>query len=511
MKRRRKRINQKQNNSMKDELLKLSQGISSKAIASGYFIKAGIHSDRALKVFLKKVLMTVIPDRVICNNKYHRSPFSFISDIFLKRVEDALLHANRSGGKSYGAGLLTWLRGVFDGGSTRLLGGSWDQSEKSYEEFANCWEISGLKPQFVVGEVQKSETRLKNKAKIEILAASMTSVRGPHQPNLILDELEEMKRKVFEAALSQPQTEGKAKASTIYMSTMHKADGLMAELLDTYKERHLTLYQWCIFEILSSCVDFKCSTCPISGICPGKQMKNANGYYSIHDLQKKMYQLNQEDFEVEWLCEKPEKKHLVYSKFNEDRVVDCPYNPGLSVELALDFGGVHPFVVLVIQRVPALGDVIVDEIYIGAVDNPYVIELARARDWWKAAQRRPAYCDPTRQDLIREWRKAGINAQSVRSLIDDISLVRTKIAPMKGKPSLHVHKGCEHTIWEFNHYRSKDDNTPEDKNNHAMEAVRRYVRATKGMTDERPGVKLGRSKSLLGVSLDKWPLFKKEI
>ncbi len=500
---------------MKDNLLKLSQGISPKAIASGYFIKAGIHSDRALKVFLLKVLSTVIPDQVICNNKYHRSPFQFISDIFLKRVEDALLHANRSGGKSYGAGLLTWLRGVFDGGSTRLLGGSWDQSEKSYEEFANCWEVSGLKSQYVVGEVQKSETRLRNKAKVEILAASMTSVRGPHQPNLILDELEEMRRKVFEAALSQPQTEGKAKASTIYMSTMHKSDGLMAELLDTYQERHLTLYQWCIFEILESCKDYKCSTCPITSICSrcclGKQMKNANGYYSIHDLQKKMYQLNQEDFEVEWLCEKPEKKHLVYSKFDDDRIIDCPYNPGLSLELATDFGGVHPFVVLVIQKVPAFGDVIVDEIYIENVDNPYVIELARARDWWKAAERRPAYCDPTRQDLIREWQAAGISAQGVRSLIDDISLVRTKITPMKGKPSLHVHKGCEKTIYEFGHYRNKGDGAPEDKHNHAMEAIRRYVRANKGLTDERPRVRLGITRSLLGRSLDKWPLFRKEV
>lgn len=496
-----------------DDLLKLSQGLSKKAVTSGYFLKAGIHSDRALKVFLANVLDTVIPDRVNCGNKFHRSPFQFISDVFLKRTEDALIHANRSGGKSYDAGLLTFLRSVFTAASTRLLGGSWDQSEKSYEEFASCWEVSGLKPQLVIGEVEKSQTRLRNRAKVEILAASMTSVRGPHQPDLILDELEEMKRKVFNAALSQPQSKGKAVASTLYMSTMHKADGLMAEMLDTYKERHLSLYQWCVFEVLASCVDYKCSTCPISSICPGKQMKSANGYYAIHDFEKKMYQLNQEDLEVEWLCEKPEKKHLVYSKFDEDRVVDCPYNPGLSLELALDFGGVHPFVVLVIQRVPELGDVVVDEIYIENVDNPYVIELARARPWWKAARRRPAYSDPTRQDLIREWKDAGVNAQGVRSLIDDISLVRTKIMPMRGKPSLHVHKECEKTIWEFSHYKmseSQKGNVPEDKYNHAMECVRRYVRATKGLTDERPGVKLGRSRSLLGKSLDRWPLFKKE-
>lgn len=500
-----------------DELLKQADGLSKRAITSGYFLEAGIHSDRALKVFLRKVLRTTIPDKVICNNKAHSSPFQFISDVFLKRVLNALLWANRSGGKSYGAGLLTFLRSVFDGASARLLGGSWDQSEKSYEEFADCWEVSGLAPQLVVGEVQKSETRLRNRAKVQILAASMTSVRGPHQPNLILDELEEMKREVFAAALSQPQSKGKAKASTLYMSTMHKADGLMADLLKEYKKMHLTLYAWCIFEVLASCRDYKCSTCPISSLCAehaGKQMKNANGYYLIEDFESKLYQLDEEDLEVEWLCQRPEKKHLVYSKFDEKRIVNCPYNPSLPLELAMDFGGVHPFVVLVIQKLPQFGDVIVDEIYIAGESNQHIIELARARNWWKAARNRPAYCDPTRQDLILEWQAAGIGAQSTRSLLDDIALVRTKIAPMRGKPSLHVHKGCEKTIWEFGHYRMSQrqtqGNVPEDKNNHAMEAVRRYVRANKGFGGDRPKVKLGLPKSLLGVPLDRWPLFKRE-
>ena len=496
---------------LKEDLRKRAEKFSTKALVADDCIRNGIKTDAMLKTFLLCVLDTTIPDQVICNNKAHRSPFQFVSDLFLGRVEDALLHANRSGGKSFDGGLLTWLRAIFSAASTRILGGSIDQSAKSYEEFAYCWEISGLKAELVVGEVQIKETKLKNKAKIEILPASMNAVRGPHQPNLIMDEIEEMKAKVFSAALSQPQrSKGQPYASTIFMSTQHKSDGLMAELLDKYKEMRLTLYQWCIFEVMASCKDYICSTCPITSICPGKQMKNATGYYSVHDFEKKMYQLNEDDLQVEWLCERPEKKHLVYSGFTDERVVDCPYNSNLPITLSLDFGGVDPFVVLVWQKIPKLGDVIVDEIYMENVDNPYIIELARAKPWWKAAKRRPAYCDPSRQDLIREWKNAGVNAMGVRSLLDDISLVRTKLAPMRGDPSLHVHKDCAKTIWEFGHYRRDSSGQPVDKHNHCMDPVRYHVRANKGFSSERPGVGMGRPKSLLGLSLDRWPLFKKE-
>lgn len=436
--------------------------------------------------YLVYVLGIIIPNQHNCDDPTHSSPFEFIAKVFFGEVEDVLLRANRSGGKSFDAGLITFLRHIFPHSSTRILGGSLDQSEKSYEAFASFWDASGSADDFLKAGVLKERTDLKNGARVEILTASKKSVRGPHQPNLILDEVEEMEDEIFTAALSQPQSQKGAKASTLILSTYHRTDGIMSRLIDEYEEMNLTYFAWCILEVVENCRDYSCSRCPISSFCPGKHMKQATGYYLISDVEKKMHQLDQGTFDVEWLCHEPTKRHMVYPKF--DNVVDCPFNPSLPLELSIDWGGVDPFVVLVWQEHPDLGDVIVAEVYLPNADNSYLIEICKSEKWWKYTSRRRAYCDPARADLIKEWKKEGIYAKGVSSRLDDISLVRSKLAPMLGKPSLHVHKGCPHTIWEFRKgYRQNKDGKPIDRDNHCMDPVRYKLRATMKRTSSTGG------------------------
>ena len=479
---------------------------------SAVMIESGIKTVSELIVFLREVLGIRIPNSRLCNNPTHLPPFRLFSDLFLAKVHNAVGLANRSGSKSFMAGILTFLRSFLPQSSTRLLGGSADQSDKSYQPFADCWEISGLTSQQVDGEVQKTKTKLKNGVTVEILTASKQSVRGPHQENLVLDEIDVMEKEIFEAALSQPQSKGDNKASTLILSTRHVAGGLMEQVIEKHEEMGLALYVWCIWEVLESCKDYLCSTCPISGICPGKQMKNANGYYTIEDLVNKLKVLDEDSFDSEWLCEKPSRKQFVYSKFNEDiHVIDCDFNPSHPFILSKDWGGIDPFVVLVWQQISGRGDVIVDEFYQSNIDNQRVIELCKGMTWWRAAQGVTAYCDPARQDLIAEWRTAGINAVSRPSTTDDINLVRAKLAPMRGDPTLYVNRKCKMTIWEFNHYRTDKDGHPIKKNDHAMDAIRYYVRGTKIMTDgDRPQVILGPRRDLLGRPLETWPLWKGE-
>jgi len=220
-------------------------------------------------------------------------------------------------------------------------------------------------------------------------------------------------------------------------------------------------------------------------------MKHATGYYLISDVRKKMHHLDKATFDTEWLCKDPTKRHLVYSQFERKHIIDCPFNPNLPLELSIDWGGVDPFVVLVWQRHPDLGDVIVSEIYLPNADNPYLISICKSEDWWKYAHRCLAYCDPARQDVIKEWRREGILARGVSSRLDDISLVRTKLAPMLGEPSLHVHKECYHTIWEFGKgYRQNKDGKPIDRDNHCMDPIRYKIRATKAVSSGKPGLKV---------------------
>lgn len=497
---------------MEKNLIIEASGFKKKALTAEILLRSGINTVGELVLFLRNVLDVRIPNSRMCNNKSHSHPFQLFSDMFFSKVNDAVGLANRSGGKSFNAGILTFLKSIWPGSSTRILGGSVDQSDKSYQAFADCWEISELGPELLKTDVQIKKTKLKNKAEVEILTASLKSVRGPHQPNLILDEVEEMEEKIYNASLSQPQSKGKMKASTLRLSTRHRAGGLMSRVIDTYKEKHLVLYIWCIWEVLESCKDYSCSRCPLLSICPGKQMKNATGYYTVEDLIKKMYQLDEESLESEWFCEKPSRKGLVYKKFDEDiHKIDCDFNSSLPLALSIDWGGIDPFVVLVWQKIAGRGDVIVDEVYQGNTDNQAIIQICKSKPWWDYAQGQPAYCDPARQDLIGEWRTAGVNATGMRSTLDDINLVRAKIAPMRGEPTLFVNRKCKMVIWEANHYRIDKDGHPIDKNNHTWDPIRYYIRCTKTTTqDDRPQVILGQRRDLLGKPLSQWPLWKGE-
>lgn len=482
------------------------------SITSSVMISSGIKTVGHLTRFLREVLGISIPNSRMCNNKSHSPPFQLFSDMFFARVNNAVGLANRSGGKSYNAGILTFLKSIWPGSSTRILGGSVDQSDKSYQAFADCWEVSNLGPKLLKTTIQKTKTKLKNKAEVEILTASDKSVRGPHQENLILDEIDVMEEKIFTAALSQPQSKGDIKASTLILSTRHIAGGPMERVIEKHEKMKLTLYVWCIWEVLESCKDYKCSTCPIANICPGKQMKNAGGYYTIEDLLQKLAVLDEESFDSEWLCLKPSRKQFVYSKFDEAvHIIDCDFNPSLPLALSIDWGGIDPFVVLVWQKISGRGDVIVDEIYQGNTTNPAIIQICKSRPWWEYAKGQPAYCDPARQDLIAEWRTAGINATGRKSELDDINLVRSKLAPMRGDPTLYVSRKCKNVIWEFNHYKTDKNNHPIDKDNHAMDPIRYFIRCTRiTTTDDRPKVILGQRRDLLGRPLGEWPLWKGE-
>jgi len=101
----------------RDELLDQMAGemreFPLRMLASAYYLKAGIKNSTDLLGFLVSVLDLVVPNRHNCDDPTHCSPFDFLCKMFFGEVEDAMGRANRSGGKSFLAGLLTYLRGNF--------------------------------------------------------------------------------------------------------------------------------------------------------------------------------------------------------------------------------------------------------------------------------------------------------------------------------------------------------------------------------------------------------------
>ncbi len=455
-----------------------------------YYQRKGINSPESLKILLKTGLDLTISDKVICGNPKHTRPFRFLWDMYSAAVNEAILWTNRAGGKSYLGGLITWLRSASnDNVATKILGGSFEQSAKSYMAMTDLWDRSGTEKDMLKQSPQITKTNWLNGSNVEILTASHNSVRGPHPHKLILDEVEEMDFKIYEAALSQPQGSMNISSSTLIMSTMHKSYGMMNYLLENYKKMGFKLYNWCVFEVLESCKDYVCSTCPIRVICPGEHMKQAEGHYCIEDMVKKMKQLSRRAFNTEWLCQSPTREGLVYQDFNEDNETTVCFDKNKPVDLGIDWGGTNPFAVTVWQVFDGI-DVQIDEIYLAKTSNKYVLEEAKTRQWWKNVK--GAYCDSARPDLIKDWqdalRKNNGNSFAIgttpEDVMESVDYVESRIKPLIGPTTLKVSSlRCTNTLREYDNYHmkeQKDEFKPvkdmvEDVFNHAMDGTRYYL------------------------------------
>ena len=125
-------------------------------LALAAWINAGLHSDEELATFLQRYLGVRIPDKRLCSD--HQAPFSFVADVFLGRVVDAVVWSCRSGGKSFNEALLTFLDSHFRPKcDTRVLAGSFYQGKQVYGATLNFWDEPGW-AQFLLSEPTKSET-----------------------------------------------------------------------------------------------------------------------------------------------------------------------------------------------------------------------------------------------------------------------------------------------------------------------------------------------------------------
>ena len=64
------------------------------------------------------------------------------------------------------------------------------------------------------------------------MAASPTSVRGPHVPSLKLDEIDEIESDIRESAMGMAMEKHGCRSSVLMTSTWHRVAGPMAELME---------------------------------------------------------------------------------------------------------------------------------------------------------------------------------------------------------------------------------------------------------------------------------------
>lgn len=409
--------------------------------------------------YVKVLLGIDVPDRKICSE--HDSPmdylwYSFSGDFEAERRvnADAVVWANRGGGKTELAAIATLLDCVFKPGcQVRILAGSGEQAGRMYEYLAGF--LNNGFDELLAGPMLKGKCRFSNGSGVEVLTQSAASVRGQHIQKLRCDEVELFDEDVFSAAKFITQSKAEITAGMEMISTMHRPYGLMHKTVSAARQAETPVFKWCMWEVIERCTDRNCSQCGLWGDCQGKA-KRASGYLKIDDCISAMRRASRAGWEAEMLCKRPSTEHVVFDEFDPDvHVKAIDYNANLPLYRAIDFGYVNPFVCLWIQ---------VDDEGVVRVIDEYVrsratveVNAEQVKKRTPGGEQRVAatFCDPAGKSVnditgtgsIRELRDLGIITRYRRSrILEGIELIRRAIRAGDGVSRLIISPRCQRLI-----------------------------------------------------------------
>ncbi len=443
-------------------------------------------TDTWLHDFIRVFYGLDIPRQAVCAG--HSAPFEYVAGAYFERFGDCLVWANRGGGKTELGSVVTHLDSITKPGcETRILGGSLAQSERMYEHLCRKWW-----PHFdhlLAKEPLSRRTELRNGSTVEILTQSERNVRGHRVPKVKCDEVEEFSPEVWQAVQFVTQSKRTSKdaplikASLQALSTMHRAYGLMSELVAQAavggdEANGFRLLKWCLWEVVERCRDRECSRCILWQDCRGKA-KRAQGYFSVEDALAIYRRTSRESWQAEMLCERPSREGLVYRGFDGDRhVIDYVFDPDRPTYAALDFGYTNPTVCLFAQVSDGVLVVFHEYRRSGETTATHAQVL---RPLFERFRVQRAWADPSGAE-----QRSVLAAQGVRTEPADNDLfrgleavrARLKADPVTGRVGLLFDRRVKHTLKEMGQYRYRPGSEePVKEDDHCMDALRYLCRA----------------------------------
>lgn len=262
-------------------------------------------SKKKLQEYLQTYLDLEVPAVSVCEG--HQSPldymwYAFNAD-FAKPAPlnaDAIIWANRGGGKTKLAAALTLLDCIFKPKcQCRILSGSGDQAGRMYDYLVD-FVVNGFE-HLTCGRITKKLCCFTNESQVQVLTQSETSVRGQHVNKVRCDEVELFDSRVFNAAKFTTQSTHQVIAAFEVISTMNKPFGLMQKIVRQAKKINTPIFKWCLWDVIEKCEGRDCKVCPLLENCQGKA-KNASGYYKIDDAISQKGRCNSRSWIFEMLC-----------------------------------------------------------------------------------------------------------------------------------------------------------------------------------------------------------------
>jgi hypothetical protein len=428
----------------------------------------------------------------------HHAPWDFLCNMVFDRPPISLALGGRGSGKSFLTALGTHLISIsHPNHRVRILGGSLSQSQQIYEAMRNISHgIVDKKGEAgrVFESLMSNRGLYKNGSEVVILPASNTSVRGPHIPTLLLDEVDEIKNDLRESAMGMCMNLNGMSPATVMTSTWHRIGGPMSELVERAESGEFPFFRFCIFEVMESCPDSRsgpnlenCPSCPLVQWCHDvkgtsvPKAKRSRGHYSIDSVIQKVKAVSRRVFEADYLCKGPKQEGRWFTEFHRERNVTtlAEYNPNLPVHFSLDSGVVTGAVFFQVvwkeesisdrlilpgrhvrqtPEIHVFGEVLTDGI--GVEHNAIQMrEMARILcngrldySWTDPAGKSRTAIGPT---VIAEYDRMGmkLNSWPMQSVVDSLLKMDSLINPAVGLPKLLIHPRCEKLISAFESYR----------------------------------------------------------
>ena len=260
---------------------------------------------KQLQEYFQTYFNLEIPAQAVCED--HQSPLDYVwyafNADFTKPTPlnaDAVVWANRGGGKTKLAAAITLLDCIFKPKcECRILSGSGDQAGRMYDYFLD-FVLNGFE-HLTCGRITKKLCCFTNKSRVEVLKQSETSVRGHHVNKVRCDEVELFLERVFDAAKYTTQSTYNAIASFEVISTMNNPYGIMQKIVKQAEKINTPVFKWCLWDVIEKCVDRDCKTCLLFEDCQGKA-KEASGYYRINDAISQKGRCSKKSWVYEMLC-----------------------------------------------------------------------------------------------------------------------------------------------------------------------------------------------------------------
>ncbi len=258
-----------------------------------------------------------VPRTPVCPD--HVPPFRAFADAFFARnsldptspiSSIALWHGSRGlSGKSFMLSLLAIVNAELHGAKVNLLGGSLAQSLNIHEHVGNMLDYEQA-PSYMIVEQTNTKIKYTNKAEIRPLTASQKTVRGPHPPRLLLDEIDEMELAILDAALGQPMRQRNYLRRlivpyTVMCSTWQNPQGTFTEIQKRAEEKRYPIYRWCFLESANP----------------------RDGWLAQEDIDEKRNSIPKNMWEVEYELNEPSIGNRAFDTASVDACFSLPHLP----------------------------------------------------------------------------------------------------------------------------------------------------------------------------------------